>query len=293
MSATTGVANAESVGATGVSAPPVLPVLLYHDIADGPANPAFRRFVVPPSLLDEHLSALKSAAYATANASDLLCDQQATVHDSSRVYITFDDGFHSFADKAVPALTRYGMTGTVFVPTAYVGGPAGWLASLGEDRRRLMTWDELSAVIGSGMEVGAHGHRHLQCDLVKPDLVQSELYNGRALLEERLGVPVRSMAYPYGWHDRAVRAAVRATGYELAFEVGDNVQRGVVPAASSDKVLRIRRLVIDTDVSGDDLVDLIKHGRRGPAAQRARCMVRPAWRVVRRFSSSGRQSLHG
>ena len=294
MSATTGIAQGQNAtDSTGAAMPPVLPVLLYHDIADGSAHPAFRRFVVPPSLLDEHMSALKSAGYQTANASELPGDQHATAHDSQRVYVTFDDGFSSFADKAVPTLTRYGMTGTVFVPTAYVGGPAGWLASIDEDRRRLMAWADLAAVIGSGMEVGAHGHRHLQCDLVPRDLVQSELHNGRTLLEDHLGVPIRSMAYPFGWHDRAVRAAVRSTGYEVAFEVGDNVQRGASPATSSDKILRIRRLVVDTDVSGDDLLHLIKHGRRGPAAQRARCMVRPAWRVVRRFSASGRQSLHG
>jgi peptidoglycan/xylan/chitin deacetylase (PgdA/CDA1 family) len=294
MSATTRTHRAGEASDTMLSvAAPVVPVLLYHDIADGSAHERFRRFVVPPALLDEHLSALKSAGYQTANASALVSDQLEPSDGARVVYLTFDDGFSSFADYAVPAMTRYGMTGTVFVPTAFVGGPAAWLASMGEDRRTLMTWAELRAVSAAGMEVGAHGHRHLQCDLVRRDLMRAELHNGRATLEEHLSVSITSMAYPFGWHDRSVRAAARATGYQVAFEVGDNVHRGPSPTPLSDNVLRVRRLVIDTNVSGDDLLRLIEHGRRGSTAQRMRCMVRPAWRVVRQFSASGRQSRHG
>ena len=41
----------------------VLPVLLYHGVAAGTVSDRFRRYLVPPGLFDEHLSALASAGY--------------------------------------------------------------------------------------------------------------------------------------------------------------------------------------------------------------------------------------
>ena len=97
------------------------------------------------------------------------------------------------------------MTGTVFVPTAYVGGPAEWLADVGEDHRQLMTWAEISEVVAAGAEVGAHGHRHLPFDLLSPQQLHSELGVSRTMLEDRLGHAVTTLAFPYGFHHRSVR----------------------------------------------------------------------------------------
>jgi peptidoglycan/xylan/chitin deacetylase (PgdA/CDA1 family) len=275
----------ESVGSRGRSTEAVLPVLLYHDVADGPAHDRFRRYVVPPGLLDEHLSALASAGYRTAHASALLSTSPPIRDDRPAVHLTFDDGYRSFANTVLPTLARYKMTATVFVPTAYVGGPAQWLSDLGEDHRALMTWDEIRDVAAAGTEVGAHGHRHLPFDLVSRRELASELSDGRAMLEDCLGVPVTSLAYPFGFHDRAVRTSARACGYRVAFEVGDNLQRGLVPSPMADRILRIRRIIVDPATSGDDLLGLVQRGRRPPAIQRARCMARPGWRLVRRVSS--------
>jgi peptidoglycan/xylan/chitin deacetylase (PgdA/CDA1 family) len=263
----------------------VLPVLLYHDVADGPAHERFRRYVVPPGLLDEHLSALASAGYRAAHASAVLETSPPAGDARPAVYLTFDDGYRSFSTAVMPALARYGMTGTVFVPTAHVGGPAEWLSDLGEERRTLMTWDEIKDVAAAGAEVGAHGHRHLPFDLVSRHELDSELRDGRSMLEDRLGAPVRSLAYPFGFHDRSVRRSTRAGGYRVAFEVGDNLQRGEGPSPSSDGALRIRRIIVDPATSADDLLGLLLRGRRPAAIQRARCMARPGWRLVRRLSS--------
>jgi peptidoglycan/xylan/chitin deacetylase (PgdA/CDA1 family) len=263
----------------------VLPVLLYHDVADGPAHERFRRYVVPPGLLDEHLSALASAGYRTAHASAVLQPSAAAGDSRPVVYLTFDDGYRSFATAVMPALVRYGMTGTVFVPTAHVGGPAAWLSDLGEQHRTLMTWDEIRDVAAAGAEVGAHGHRHLPFDIVSRRQLGSELSEGRCMLEDCLGAPVGSLAYPFGFHDRSVRRSTRACGYRVAFEVGDNLQRGPGPSPTSDGILRIRRIIVDPATSADDLLGLVRHGRRSPAMQRARCIARPGFRLVRRVSA--------
>jgi len=280
----------EAMGEAGPLAEGVVPVLLYHDVADGPAHDRFRRYVVPPGLFDEHLSALASAGYRTANASTLIATTQPLGGaDRPAVYLTFDDGYRSFATTVVPTMARYGMTGTVFVPTAYVGGRAQWLSHLGEGHRQLMTWAEIRDVASAGAEVGAHGHRHLPFDLVSPPELRSELSDGRAVLEDSLGAAVTSLAYPFGFHDRSVRRSARACGYRVAFEVGDNLQWGPSPSPLADRILRIRRVIVDPEMSADDLLVVLQRGRRPRAIQRARCMARPGWRLVRRVSSISRQ----
>ena len=268
----------------GRSAEALLPVLLYHDVADGRAGDRFRRYVVSPSLFDEHLSAVASAGYRTANASALVSAGLPGTDPRPTVYLTFDDAYRSFATTIVPTMAHYAMTGTVFVPTAYVGGPAEWLADVGEDHRQLMTWAEISEVVAAGAEVGAHGHRHLPFDLLSPQQLHSELGVSRTMLEDRLGHAVTTLAFPYGFHHRSVRASARAHGYRIAFEVGDNLQRGLGPTPGGDRILRIRRIVVGPETSGDDLLGLLRHGRRAQVIQRTRCMVRPGWRLLRRLS---------
>src|SRR5439155_6373969 len=48
-----------------------------------------------------------------------------------RLAVTFDDGYRSIAEHALPVLGRLGVPGTVFVPTAHVGSPdpMSWPAS--------------------------------------------------------------------------------------------------------------------------------------------------------------------
>lgn len=267
-------------------------VLLYHDVADGGASDGFRRYVVPPGLFDEHLSALSSAGYRSASASSLAkvspYAEEGEAHDLGRaILLTFDDAYASFATAVMPTLARYEMRGCVFVPTAFVGHRAEWLASLGEGTRQIMGWSQLRDVCSAGAEVGAHGHRHLPFDLVSRQELHSELNDPRTILEQRLAQPVTVLAYPYGYHDRKSRAKARQCGYEVGFEVGDNVHRTAAPPPGSDGLLRIRRLVIGPDTSPDQLLLLVRSGRRSDAAQRIRCLARPAWRLLRRLRSTG------
>src|SRR5579884_3628941 len=94
-----------------------VPVLMYHDVAENSGGRDWA-FAVPPALFDEHLSALAATGYHTAPFRDL----SAPEHGPSKltVYLTFDDGYVSYNDVVVPMLHRYGMTATVFVPTAYI-----------------------------------------------------------------------------------------------------------------------------------------------------------------------------
>lgn len=90
-----------------------------------------------------------------------------------------------------------------------------------EEGDRPLTWAEVHKMEESGwVSYGAHTMHHpVLAYLAAPDEVTVEVATCRTLLEERLGHPVRTFAYPVGRTehigDEAVRA-VNAAGYEWA-----------------------------------------------------------------------------
>ena len=258
-----------------------VPVLMYHDIARTPVRRAFRPFVVPPALFAEHLLALSEAGYVTDHVSQLAHGPVA----QRVVFISFDDGFGTMVEHALPALAERAMTATLFLPTAFVGGRASWLAPLGEGYRRLLTWADVRDAAAAGFEIGSHGHRHLELDIINQHDLEEELVSSKRILEDETPAVVQSLAYPFGYHDLRVRAAAWGAGYRTACEVGYGLHR------RSQDPLRIRRLLIEPNMSGDSLLKLVTEGEP-TAGQRARRYTRPVWRLARwtRAAARGRDS---
>jgi peptidoglycan/xylan/chitin deacetylase (PgdA/CDA1 family) len=255
----------------------VVPVLMYHDVAEPPVSRAFRRFVVSPALFVEHLIALNEGGYKAGRVRevpDLRGPRQVVV-------VTFDDGFATIVEQALPALAERSMTATIFLPSAFVGGRATWLSSVGEEGRRLLTWQDARDAVAAGFEIGSHGQRHLELDVLDVHGLEEELVVSKGILEDETSSVVQSLAYPFGYHDRRVRAAAAGAGYSAACEVGYGLhQRGHDP-------FRIRRLQVGPDVSGERLLELVTDGEP-TVEQRARRYAGPVWRLARRTRALAR-----
>ncbi|MDP9097145.1 MAG: polysaccharide deacetylase family protein, partial [Pseudomonadota bacterium] len=87
------------------------------------------------------------------------------------------------------------------------GGDADYLRfcdRLGEDADRLdaehrITWTMLERLRDTpGVEIGAHTVSHRRIASLDSRAAQAEIGGSRARLEERLGIPVRHFAFPYG-----------------------------------------------------------------------------------------------
>ncbi len=256
-------------------------VLLYHDVVDRQSARRFRRFAVSPRQLDEHLSALEGAGYRTVTIAELTAGRAPI--GAPIVALTFDDGYASFPRTVVPMLESRHMRASLFVPTAFVGGRAQWLDPESEGSRLLVSWSDLADLEASGIEIGSHGHRHLELDAISRTEALFELEHSRTLLEDRLGSTVRILSYPFGYHDREVRRAARDCGYDAACEVGYGLHR-----LGSDP-LSIRRLLITPNVDPEDLLSLVTAGTP-TFVQRARRATRPAWRWYRRSRAKWRAS---
>ena len=138
--------------------------------------------------------------------------------------VTFDDGYRSVAEHAYPVLERLGVPATVFVPTALVGWPGplqwdgieSWLGTPWERELVPMDWDELRWLSHRGWEIGSHTCSHPHLPEEDDAVLEFELGRSRETLEEHMGAPCRSLAYPYGDVDRRVVEATRRAGYASA-----------------------------------------------------------------------------
>jgi peptidoglycan/xylan/chitin deacetylase (PgdA/CDA1 family) len=86
--------------------------------------------------------------------------------------------------------------------------------------RVLMTWEQVRDLRARGMDVQSHSSAHRVLQTVPLAELARDLTGAREKLEAVLGEPVRTIAYPVGpsiADDPAIRAVVRAAGYDIGF----------------------------------------------------------------------------
>ena len=244
-----------------------VPVLMYHALSPA-CTSGFGRWTLSPDRFDSHLGYLSQEGYRAITVAELAERRRHGALDPSArlVVLTFDDAYADFLDVAMPALQRYGMTATLFVPTAYVGGHSGWMRTDGEGDRAVLSWQELGEVSRRGVEIGAHSHTHPELDTLPPRAQAEEARLPKLLLEKRLGVPVNSFAYPFGLYDREVREAVAAAGYTAACTMNSWAD------TSGDHPLEVPRVAVFDDTDAESLAARLSASRRPArrAALRAR-----------------------
>ncbi|MEP7193818.1 MAG: polysaccharide deacetylase family protein [Actinomycetota bacterium] len=254
-----------------------LPILMYHSISPT-AAPGFARFAMHPGDFAAHMAFIADAGYQAITISEAMALQDRRQQLPERaVVLTFDDGFDDFHTTALPILREYRLRATLYVTTGYVGRTGRWLADCDEQDRVMIGWSQLREAAAEGVEIGAHSHTHPQLDRLEATRLADEIRRPKALLEDRLGVAVKSFAYPFGYWDRTTRRAVAKAGYDSACGVDD------LPARTGRSRLALPRLTVDAGTSVEQLRQLllIRPSRAGVAAVPVR---RVLWRTLRRSS---------
>ncbi len=195
-----GIKTSATTLATNTS--PSIPILMYHEIGDGPNS-----LYVPTDKFRDQMKYLYSSGYHTvtmAGAYDMLVNAQIP---SKTVVLTFDDGYTSFYTKAWPIMKEFGFTGTVYVCTSFTG------------KNNYLTWDEMKTLNDAGIEIGSHTKNHVDLKTVSATVLNDEVSGSKKILEENLGVPVTSFCYPIGAYDDKTPPAVKQVGYDSAVTV--------------------------------------------------------------------------
>lgn len=191
-------------------------VLAYHAVSETWDD----ELAVTPHQLESQLRLLVDRGYRGVTFSEAASSAPA----ERLVAVTFDDAYRSTIAIAFAALEELGLPGTVFVPTAFVGGDAPmqwpgidrWIGTEHEHELLPVDWDSLCSLADAGWEIGSHTCSHPMLTSLGDDALAYELGTSRRVLVERLGRSCTSLAYPYGLYDARVIAAARHAGYRFA-----------------------------------------------------------------------------
>ncbi|KOV59313.1 polysaccharide deacetylase [Streptomyces sp. MMG1121] len=184
---------------------------MYHSVGDRSEDPY--RITVTPARLERQLRWLRRRGLRGVSVAELLA-ARARGEGRYLVGLTFDDGYADFTVNALPVLTRWRCTATLFVLPGRLGGDNAW-DPLGP-RRPLLSADGIRRAAAAGIEIGSHGLTHVDLTRADDARLRDETAESRALLEELTGSPVAGFCYPYGTVDRRAVEAVRAAGYGYA-----------------------------------------------------------------------------
>lgn len=181
-----------------------IPALLYHKTPDN---------------FEEQLTVLRDRGYTTVTMSELNSIIRGTSAGPAKpVAITFDDGF-SDQLRAFELLKKYNMKATFYIITG--GELSNWC--IGADRKNFscgdqyMNWAEIKSLQNSGLiEIGSHTLDHLSLPNQPVAVQRDQIIRSKKIIEEKLGTPITSFAYPYGRLTDSIAAIVKEAGYTNA-----------------------------------------------------------------------------
>jgi peptidoglycan/xylan/chitin deacetylase (PgdA/CDA1 family) len=224
-----------------------VPILMYHSINERPPATTAGLAVGPAAFADQ-MDLLKDRGFTPLTLTEMIAVSRALAHGAKRkiaaekpVVITFDDGYADFHERALPILERHGFPATVFLTT-------GWMRDAGQNAAglpldRTLSWLQVEEAAAAGIEFGGHSHSHPQLDQLPDRTLRDELVRNKKLVEDRLGTPVRAMAYPFGYSSARVRREVGRAGYASACAVANDL------AADRHDVLALPRLTVRATMS--------------------------------------------
>ena len=186
-------------------------VLNYHKIAN-----EHKSLSVTLDDFEQHMKWLQEYGFTCITPGQLY-DFVANGADlpEKPVLITFDDGYKDNYTNAFPIMKKYGMKGTIFVVTGFLGVYDNYL-----------TWDQANELLEAGFNIESHTYSHKSMTEASDEDITKELVKSRQTIKEKLGIDSDFMAYPTGTYNLHIAELVKESGYKGAFTIKyDNVSR--------------------------------------------------------------------
>jgi peptidoglycan/xylan/chitin deacetylase (PgdA/CDA1 family) len=220
-----------------------IPILMYHSISQSAAHfrPKLRGLCVPPESFAAQVDYLYHNKYTLLNVTQLIHALTGkTALPERPVVLTFDDGYADFYYHALPVLSRYDLTATLYIVTGLLGTTSPWNGA------PMLTWNQIAEISNSGIECGAHTHSHPKLDTLPLTMVRNEIGRSRDLLEQHLGQQVTSFAYPYGFYTADVRQVVKEAGFTSACATKFAMCSDTADHFTLERLMVIPRMDMDT-----------------------------------------------
>jgi peptidoglycan/xylan/chitin deacetylase (PgdA/CDA1 family) len=164
------------------------------------------RLAVPPPLFARQMAILaeRRHRFPVVKIDQASAALAAAPARARRVVLTFDDAWADNHTNALGPLSSHRLPATLYAPSRLLGQPG------------YMTPAQLLEMAAAGVTIGAHSRTHRDLRACGPDELEGEVRGSKEDLEDLLGTPVTSFAYPTGLINDAVVAAVAAAGFTSA-----------------------------------------------------------------------------
>jgi len=202
-----------------------VPIILYHRIDVSPIN---SRYYVTPGKFEEQMKLLRDWGYTSITTTMLIQAINEGAELPPRPFLlTIDDGNLDNYTNAFPIMQKYGFTGVLYLVGNYIGA------------QNYMNVEQVLEMHNAGWEVGSHSMSHLDLTKLESDAIRTEIVGSRETLEEILGIPVLTFAYPFGFKNESAVDYIKFAGY-----IGAMGASGYTPAQGMWNLYYLQRVEI-------------------------------------------------
>ena len=184
-----------------------VPVLVYHSFGPAVSNKESKtatHYRVTEKMFEEQMKYLQANGYHPISfASYVESLKNSTKLPDKAIVLSFDDGWKTQYQYAVPILEKYKFTATFFIISNYTNN----------NYKAYMSWDNLKDLVKNGFDIESHTKTHPILTKLDSKKLSDELVGSKKILEDKLGIKVSALAYPNYMENIKVRDAVKSAGY--------------------------------------------------------------------------------
>ena len=180
-------------------------ILMYHRLSNEYPSDAF---TITPELIENDIKELASMGYKFCTADELHRAIKEYKTDKI-VAITFDDGYKSDVELAIPILKKYNACATFFIIGSKVG------------TAEYVTEEDIKVMSASGVaQIGNHSYEYHEkpYEEVKelysgmPDVILDDIIKNQNYLQSITGKKITAYSYPYGIYGRYIDSQLTNMG---------------------------------------------------------------------------------
>ena len=113
-----------------------------------------------------------------------------------------------------------------------------------------LNWEDIKSLSENGVGIGSHSISHHNLFEIDKDLILKELKESKELIENRLGVNIKSFSYPYGRGNESVNDVLKDVGYSVVVSKGPGLNN---MKDISNKFMVLKTVPVKID---DNVLDL-------------------------------------
>lgn len=156
-----------------------------------------------------------------------LGELKAGVHHAA---VTFDDGFRSALQNALPELQIRNIPATIFVSPALLGQSPSWtgVEEIFKAREMMLDLQEMKQAREHGLvSIGSHCRTHPDLLRLEEREARDEIFGSKLQLESMLDEEIQSLSFPFGSFGEAHVKMAREAGYGRVFTTSPELFAGV------------------------------------------------------------------